>query len=362
MTSEAPAVATAEEIASRRIFRLVLGVTLSLVFSQAVNWPLSFIAPVFTLVILGLPVPVPSFKAGIKFVLALLIPVYVGTVVLIPLFEHVRWAGILMVILALFGSFYYSARGGSMIMGMFMTVGLTLIIAIGSVSIDALLGVIAGLGLGAISGVVFVWLAHAFLPDLPTEPMKLGKKPKELPSIKMARRSALRSLIVVLPMVIFFLFSSSSTSYVAVMIKVASMGQQANTDISRKMGRLQLESTLWGGLAAIIAWQVMSIWPSLLMYGLLIALAGLLFGPRIFVGKGMHPKASMWSYAFLTMIIVLAPALLDGQTSDGASSAFYSRLLLFIIIAIYGSVSIAVFDAFWPFKQDSTTPVQAETK
>jgi DUF2955 family protein len=362
MFSEVLATATAEEIASRRILRLALGVTLSLIFSQAINWPLSFIAPVFTLFILGLPLPVPSFKAGIKFVLALLLPVYVGTVLLMPLLEHARWAGVLLLILALFGSFYYSARGGSMVMGMFMTVGLTLITAVGSVSIDALLAVTAGLGIGAISGIAFVWLAYAFLPDLPTEPMKPSGKPKELPSIKTARRSALRSLIVVLPMVIFFLFSSSSISYIAVMIKVASMGQQANADISRKMGHLQIESTLWGGLAAIIAWQVMSIWPSLLMYGLLIALAGLLFGPRIFVGKGMHPKASMWSYAFLTMIIVLAPALLDGLTSDGAGSAFYSRLFLFIIIAIYGSVSVAVFDAFWPFEQDSSTSVQAQVK
>lgn len=345
--------AIAENIASRRILRLVLGVTLSLLFSQAINWPMSFIAPVFTLVILGLPLPAPSFKMGLVFVLALLVPVYAGTMVLIPLLEHARAAGVLLVILALFGSFYYSARGGSKIIGVFMTIGLTLIIAVGSVSIDALLGVIGGLGLGAICGISFVWIAFAFLPELPAETQKTKAVPKPSPSLKVARRSALRSLVVVLPIVIFFLFSSSSTSYIAVMLKVASMGQQANADISRKMGRLQIESTLWGGLAAIIAWQIMSIWSSLLMYGLLIALAGLFFASRIFVGKGMHPKASMWSYAFLTMIIVLAPALLDGQTSDGASAAFYSRLLLFFIIAIYGSVSLAIFDAFWPFKQDS---------
>ncbi len=137
------------------------------------------------------------------------------------------------------------------------------------------------------------------------------------------------------------------------MIKVATMGQQANADVSRQMGRTQIESTLWGGLAAMIGWQLMSIWPSLLMYAVVIVLAALLFGPRIFVGKGMHPKAGMWSYALLTMIIVLAPALLDGQSADGASMAFYSRLLLFIIIAIYGSVVITVFDAFWPFKKAS---------
>ena len=340
----------ADRVASRRILRMALGVTLSLLFSQAINWPMSFLAPVFTLVILALPFPAPSLVAGVKFVLALLLPVYAGTFILIPFLEYARLPGILLITLALFGSFYYSARGGSAIMGMFMTMGLTLIIAVGSVSIEALLSVIGGLWLGAITGIVFVWIAHALLPDLATEPLGQGARAEPArASAKAARRGALRSLLVVLPLAIFFLFSSSSMAYVAIMIKVATMGQQANADTSHEMGRSQIESTLWGGLAAVVAWQLMSVWPSLLMYGLVIALAALLFGPRLFVGKGMHPKAGMWSYAFLTMIIVLAPALLDGQTADGAGSAFYSRLILFVIIAIYGSITIAVFDAFWPF-------------
>jgi hypothetical protein len=162
-------------------------------------------------------------------------------------------------------------------------------------------------------------------------------------------------LVVVMPLVIWFLFSSSSIAYVAIMIKVASMGQQANSDTRREMGRSQIASTLWGGLAAVIAWQLMSIWPSLLMYGLTISIAALFFGPRIFSGNGMNPKAGMWSYAFLTTIIILAPALLDGQTADGAGSAFYSRLLVFIVIAVYGTLSVAIFDAFWPFHRATKT-------
>ena len=41
-------------IASVRILRLALGTALSLWFSQAVGWQMSFIAPVFTLLVLGL--------------------------------------------------------------------------------------------------------------------------------------------------------------------------------------------------------------------------------------------------------------------------------------------------------------------
>ncbi len=346
--------ATQEQVASRRIFRLTLGVSLSLIFSQAINWPLSFIAPIFTMLILGLPLPAPTLKAGFKFVLALLLPVYVGALILIPFIEHARAVGVLLITLALFASFYYSARGGSPIMGMFMTVGLTIIIAVGSVNLDALLAIVNGLALGALSGIIFVWVAHALLPELAMEPVQRVAPVKQaLPSLEVARKSALRSLLMVLPLAIFFLFSSASASYVVIMIKVATMGQQANADDSHQMGRLQIESTLWGGLAAIVAWQLMSVWPSLLMYSLVIVLSGLLFGPRIFVGKGMHPRADMWSYAFMTMIIVLAPALLDGQSADGASMAFYSRLLLFVIIALYGSVVITVFDAFWPDNKES---------
>ena len=32
----------------------------------------------------------------------------------------------------------------------------------------------------------------------------------------------------------------------------------------------------------------------------------------------------------------------------GAGAAFWSRLFLFVLIAIYGTAAVAVFDAFWP--------------
>ena len=48
-----------------------------------------------------------------------------------------------------------------------MTVGIAVVVAIGSVSIDAMLIVAANLSFGAIAGILFVWLAHALLPDLP---------------------------------------------------------------------------------------------------------------------------------------------------------------------------------------------------
>jgi len=349
------AVAARHPIAARRILRLSLGTSLCMLFSQVFAWPLSFVAPVLTMFILALPLPALKLKQGVGFVVALLAPMIVG-MTLLPFLHYARWTGIGLVALGLFYSFYYTARGGNPVLGTFMTVGLTLIVTIGSVNTDVLILLVRGLGIGAVCSVAFVWVAHALLPDVlpdPTQdpPLAPPKKPAPPPAPDLAesRRDALRSMVIVLPLALLFLFMSASPSYTVVMIKVASMGQQASSDKSREMGRSLLESTLWGGIGAIAGWYVMLIWPSLPMFVLITALAGLVYGRWIFQGAAVHPKFSMVTYAFLTMLVILAPAVTSGDGSAGA--AFYSRLMLFILIAIYGTAAVAVFDAFWPSSQ-----------
>ena len=89
----------------------------------------------------------------------------------------------------------------------------------------------------------------------------------------------------------------------------------------------------------------MSLWPSLVFYTLLVALAGLMFGRRMFQGMAVFPDFSKWSYAYLTMIVLLAPAVLDNAFSNSADSAFWTRLFLFGVIAVYGTCAVAAFDA-----------------
>jgi hypothetical protein len=336
--------------AARRILRLALGTTLCLAFSQVAAWPLSFVAPVLTLVLLALPLPPLSIKQAVIFVVALLAPVLLGGQLFLPFLEHMRGIGILLIALGLFYTFYFTARGGQPVLGTFMTIGLTLVVTVGSVSSELLMLIIPSMGLCAIVGVVFTWIAHAVLPDLPPDPALAGvkKPPPPKPNPAVAGHNALRALAIVFPLTLAFLFMSGSAAYTVVMIKVATMGQQATSDQSKAMGKSLLASTLWGGLGAVIAWNVLSIWPSVLMYALLVGLAGLIYGRWIFQGPAVHPKFQMVQYAYLTMIVILAPAVLDGFGSSGAGGAFWSRLLLFVLIALYGTAAVAVFDAFWP--------------
>jgi hypothetical protein len=344
-----PAASTRHPLAARRILRLALGTALCLWFSQAVSWQLSYIAPVLTLLILALPLPPPGLRKGIAFVTALMAPMVAG-MALLPFLWHTRWAGILLVGLALFASFLYSARGGSPVLGNFMTIGLTLVVTIGSVSPDLMIMLVQSLGVCAVAGLAFVWLAHLLLPDPPPDRSLPAIKPPKPPARRAAeaRRLAVRSLFVVFPMALVFMFISGSASYAVVMIKVASLGQQATAGRSREMGHSLLESTFWGGVAAIIGWYALRIWPSLTLYTLLVALAGLWFGRGIFQGPAVGPKFSMWSYAFLTMLVILAPAVLDSPVSSAAGAAFWSRLWLIVLVAVYGTLAVWVFDAFWP--------------
>ena len=109
----APTGAARHPLAARRILRMTLGTSLCLLVTQAfMNTPLSFIAPLFTLMLLSLPLPAPGFKKGLVFILALLAPMVAG-LALLPFLHHARWSGILLVALALYYSFLYSTRGGN---------------------------------------------------------------------------------------------------------------------------------------------------------------------------------------------------------------------------------------------------------
>lgn len=344
-TGTLAATAAMHPLAARRILRLAFGTALSLGVTQAFGWPLAFIAPVLTMMLLALPLPAPGIRKGLAIVLALLLPMVAG-LALLPFLMYARWAGILLVALALYFSFYYTARGGSPVLGTFMTIGVTLVVTVGSVNQDVLVLLISALAGNALVGVGFVWVAHLLMPDPAGTPRPAQAPGTPTPDRSGAARDAARSLLIVLPMALLFLFSSGSPAFTPVMIKVASMGQQASADRSREMGLSLLASTFWGGLAAIAAWWLLGVWPSLVPYVLAVALAGLLFGRRIFRGPAVTPDFSKWSYAFLTMLVLLGPAATDSPLSDGVG--FAQRLALFFLIALYGTVAVAVFDAFLP--------------
>lgn len=341
-------------VAARRILRLAFGTALALWLSQAVNWSVSFITPVLLSMLLAVPIPAPSLKQALVFLMALIIPVWLATWLVLPFLTYQPAAGLLLLIAGCFWCFYYSASGGSPLLGAFLTMGLAIVTAVGSDSVALVIAVNQAITLNAAIAIGCLWLAHGLFPDIPIERDGKGKKPEEPPPHEAAVRSAWRSTMIVLPIVIFFVFYTGSSSYLAIMIKVASMGQQAENDNTKAVGKSLLMSTVIGGAGAIIIWNIMDIWPSLLLYTLLVALAGLVIGRRVFQGEGMAANAGTWSYAFLTMLVIIAPAVTDGAGGSDAGVKFIDRLMMMGFATLYGVAAVYVFDAFWRGKPAKT--------
>jgi len=324
--------------------------------SQTVNWGVAFMTPVLLSVLLALPLPAPSLKQCFLLLFALLTPIWSMTWFLLPLLTHQPLVGMLLLILACFWIFYYSASGGSPVLGALMTIGLALVAAIGSVSVDLLVVVDQAMTINAVIAIALFWLAYVLFPDRPMEGADKAPPKAEPPPRQLAIRSAWRSTAIVLPVVVFFLFYAGSASYLLVMIKVASMGQQAENDQTRAAGKSLLMSTFVGGIGAVIMWVVMSAWPSLLDLVLLTLLGGLVMGRKIFHGQGMAAGADMWSYAFMTMLVIILPSVMDGLGGGAAGAKFFDRISMVAWTTVYAVAAVSVFDAFWREK-----PLEAVT-
>lgn len=337
-------------IADVRLLRLALGTAICLWFSQAIAWQLSFVAPIMTLMLLGMPGPRLPLKGGVALILILAVSLNAG-MLLLPVLLNQTAVGVLLLGLALYWTFYFTARGGPPALGTFATLGIALSVAVGTVNLDLLLTLSASVVLATAVGVLFTWVAHVLLPDSLADdlPVPAAKgAAADVPAIDLARarRRALRSFVIVMPVAVWIVFSPDSTSYLPVMLKVAAMGQQVTLQDTRRAARSLLLSTLIGGVGAVIAWQLLSIVPALSIYTLLVGLAGLYAGRRMFLGPGPHPDAETWSYGYLTLLVLLAPAVTDGIGGNPASLAFIDRLWLFAGATLYATAAVFVVDAF----------------
>jgi hypothetical protein len=334
----------------QRVLRYAAGTALALAFSQALNWEQAFLAVVFATTFLGLPIPAPRLRGGINLMLALIAAMALGMFLILPV-QAQPLAGIGLLALLFFAVFYSGLRGGNPLVGALLSIGLAVIPVVGAFDIRAAISVVNSLLKGGVVGVAALWAAHALFPDpaLPTGP---GAQRPPLPDAVAAGRLALRSTLVVMP-VILWLLATANLGSLVVAIKVASMGQQACTDTTRKAGIGLLASTAIGGLAAIGVWVLLKASPTLPMYVLLVGLTGLILGRRTFAGPALAPSGPIFSYGMVTMLIILGPAVLD--SGDAAGTRFFDRIFRLGVATAYAVFSVTLFDALieWRVRRGS---------
>jgi uncharacterized membrane protein YccC len=326
-----------------RTLRYAVGITIAAALAFGIAWPLSFLFPVLSAVMLALPLPKPTLQQGLRNMRDTLFAFGVGFLVTQFILPHtVIYIPILG--LALFHTYYHLNRGGSFWLVLMLLICLLLM--------PMLAGVHEGLAIGAVSGLVgsswlticLLWLSHYLVPDLPggpAMPQKVQEAPGYQPGYSApAAEAALKSTVVVLPIAIVFI-ANNWTSQILVMVFAAIFTLSPNLDKGKEAGMNSIKSTLIGGGAAFFVYWALVVVPEYHFLVLLMFLVSLSFGAAINAGTAM---AKYLPSAMVAMIILVSSSLAEDANF---TENFVLRVLFISLATIYVVTVLKVLDAFW---------------
>jgi hypothetical protein len=118
---------------------------------------------------------------------------------------------------------------------------------------------------------------------------------------------------------------------------------------NKKAGLAIIMANLGGGVAAIVAFNLLTIVPSIYFLGLLVLLGGLLFGNSLFSGKKAAPLFGM---AFSTYLLILGNVT---SFRGEAGEAVWTRILQIGIVVIYVVIAFSIVDHFSSQKRSLTS-------
>lgn len=323
---------------AQRALRLASGTALCLAIGFGLGLPIPFIAPVLGLMLLAtLNRPLP-LKAGVGLVLVVILTTGSG-LLLTPLLRYYPFSGVLLVGLCLFLAFRFGLRGGNNLVTTFLVIGLTMISAAGTFDFGLGVIVIGALVKGLLVAVAVLAFSHWLIPEPADAPA-----PAAAPALPDSEAGwiALRAALVVMPT--YLLALNDPASYMPVILKTVSLGQQTCTTKARGAGRELLGSTLLGGVLAILFWCALGLFVHLWMFFLWMLLFCLLAARKLYgLSPTRHPP-SFWLNTLVTMVILLGQSVQDSAAGKDVYTAFAVRMGLFIGVTLYACLMLQLLD------------------
>lgn len=323
---------------AQRALRLASGTALCLALSFGLDLPLPFVSPVLAVLLLAtLNRPLP-LKAALILALAAALTTGVG-LLLVPVLKYYPLTGVLLIAACLFLAFRFGLRGGNNLIVTFLVIGLTMISSAGVADSGLAAMVIGALVKGLLLAVLAVAMSHWLFPepsDAPPSPVA-----PLLPAAEVGR-VALRATLIVLPT--FLLVLVDPASYLPIVLKAVSLGQQSSTTNTRHAGRELLGSTLLGGALAVLFWCALSLFVHLWMFFLWMLLFGLWLARKLYGLSTTQSSPGFWLNTFITLIILLGQSVQDSLAGKDVYTAFVVRMVLFIGVTLYACLMMHLLD------------------
>ncbi|MBV4476936.1 DUF2955 domain-containing protein [Pseudomonas botevensis] len=339
---------TERSVPAQRALRLAFGTALCTAASYALGLPLAFLSPVLAVLLLAsVPRPLP-LKAAVALTLAAAFTTSFG-LLLVPLLRYYPVCGVLLIGIGLFVVFRYGLRGGNVLIMTFMVIGMTLISAAGFALFDLAMAVIGALLKGLLLAVIMVAVSHAFFPEPANSPAP--PPPPAMPAEDVPR-VALRATLIVLPTFVLVLIDPAS--YLPIILKAVSLGQQSTTTRTYHAGRELLGSTLLGGLLAVLFWCALSLFVHLWMFALWMLLFSLALARKLYRLHATQLTPGFWLNTLVTMIILLGQSVEDSAAGKDVYTAFAVRMGLFILVTLYSGLMMHLLENHRPTAQGVT--------
>lgn len=324
---------------AQRSLRCATGTALSLAASFGLGLEVPFIAPVLALLLLAALNQPLTLKAGVALALVALLTTGLG-LLLIPVLRYYPVVGVLLIGTCLFVVFGVGLRGGNVLIVTFLVIGLTMIPAAGvtSFALAATVGAALAKGLGL--AVVAVAVSHGVFPESAASPA-----PPARASPGSVAWAALRATLIVMPT--FLLALIDPASYLPIILKAVSLGQQAPRS-AHHAGRELLGSTLCGGVLAIAFWFALGVFVHLWMFFLWTLLFGLVIAHKMYRLSPTRLSPGFWLNSLITLLILLGQSVQDSAAGKDVYTAFALRMGLFILVTLYAWLMVALLERHTP--------------
>ena len=331
-------------IAARRVFRLSLTVALALAVSYGMAVTLPFIAPLFAFMLGAAPKPPMGPKGLVGLILVLFLILSTG-LLLIPLLTYYPMMALMLVLLGLFFANYLSLNKGKGAVGSFLTVGITLISAMGLLGHSVAMMVISALLLNIAIAVICQWVVYPLFPEDDVPPA-----PPPPPAPLQSSWLALRATLIVFPSYLLVLYNPGA--YAPIIMKSVALGQQAGETEAKHAGRELLGSTCMAGVYAILFWFCLKLAPNLWMYFLWTLAFSMYFIAKFYGVLQSRFTPSFWQNVMVTLFIFIGPAVDDTANGKDPYKASAIRIGLFIGVTLYAWMMLVFLE--WLRKRNET--------
>ncbi|CAM2970544.1 DUF2955 domain-containing protein [Vibrio rarus] len=320
-----------------RQLRFAVGVSASAALAYTFNWPLSFLFPIFSTLLLSMPIGQMNPKQLIDALFNTVKGFCFGLVFSVVLIKF-PVIFLMLMFLSLFYIYYYLNRGGSFWLTLMMMLSILILPMLTSMSEGLAIGFSLGFVGSAWAALLFVFVMYYFIPDKELTPFPDSASFSKVYS-PIAAQLAFKSTLVVFPIVAFCIIYAR-IDLLLTMIFAALFTLKPELSAGKQAGINSLISTMLGGVIAFaFYWGLVAV--PLFQFFII-----LLFGITLYVGRNIfssNPRGKYYSSA-MTCIIVLINGNM-GADSDFIS-ALISRILFISLAVLYIILALRVVDAF----------------